>query len=244
MPEYTLISLEYPELFSAAVKKRLSDEGISLRAVPGGFSAAQEELSEEFLRAVSETLERDLMRPEMKRLLRLIPVDAGTASEALPRAARAASAQGGSESVFKALREYLSENRLLIAEGFLRFRAPFLLNSWAAALDRAAGEVAAIREREGFLALLGIARELGAERERGDVRLVIYEDGSWTLTDPGVCFLESDTLSSSELLPMLVSLAPDRLEVYDLTEGGCASLIGKIAELFGRRARIFVKRSR
>lgn len=183
-----------------------------------------------------------VIRPlETARLIKLRPIEGGSLNAVLISALRLTETTPYEHEVKRALSNYVSENSLIIPEGFVRFRLQYLLEEWACAMICAAemGEEMC----EDITNYVGSSRKNPASGGAyfGDIDMTLFSDGSFVLTDEMGCRLECDAAGTDAVMKLLASLLPGRLTVYDLTGGSNAELLRGIKKLFGIRARIFVK---
>ena len=244
MPLYTVAGFDCGRRFTDLLKDRLRKNRVPAAAEAEGEHGVSYLVKKAdlpvFSKALSDLLTLDLRCFETARLVSLLPLDIRDRRLVLPRAL----ALSFEEKPFDASRrieEYLCENSLFIAEGFLRFRLPEVMEAWAAAVDRAGEELLLGREYASLMQLLAAVAE--AETGTGcsrSVRLILHADGSATVSDPVSCRIESAGADGAGIMGILIGLAPDEIEVYDLTGGAHAGLLEAIRRVFGKRARIFV----
>ena len=140
------------------------------------------------------------------------------------------------------LGEYLEEESLIAVEGFLRFRLQCVLEDWGLAVDRVCGEMLARREYEGIMELISLISDSSCDappRPR-TARVVIHPDGSGTVTD-SFRRVEYSAAEDAGIVCLLLGLAPDKVEVYDLSKECGRALAARIRLIFGEKASIFVK---
>ena len=231
MPYLFVSSLEYGELFRRLLAKRLraageehleSENGLLVKGTPAAAGA------------ISDAIVRDLKPLELARLVSLLPVSLREKREILPRAMELTKNDKQLDFARETVQEYISRENLLIAEGFLRFRLPNVLEDWALAVDRAGEELLLRRE---FTELAGLFGVFGAE---GELTLILHRDGSFVLNGGTGLRVESERTDKESIMELLESFDPKRLTVYDLTEGAGRSVTKGIKRRFGSRAEIFL----
>ena len=238
MPYLFVSSLEYGELFCRLLAKRLraageehleSENGLLVKGTPAAAGA------------ISDAIVRDLKPLELARLVSLLPVSLREKREILPRAMELTKNDKQLDFAREAVQEYISWENLLIAEGFLRFRLPEVLEDWALAVDKAGEELLLRRE---FAELTGIfcafSTMLDAENLDGELTLILHRDGSFVLNGGNGIRVESERTDKESIIELLESFDPKRLTVYDLTEGAGRSVTKGIKKRFGNKAEIFM----
>lgn len=248
MPRYTVASYSCGRVFKSLLVNRLK-RSLPQAVICGStentltVETAEEELSLLAL-ALAEFLTIDLRVPETARLSGLLPLDLRDRQLLLPKALQLTDSRKWVKPAAEALHGYLETERFMVAEGFLRFRLQQTVEEWAAAVDRAGAELLLQKERMSLMLLIAEVMQAECpESSSGAVRLILHGDGACTLTDENGCRIESTSASEPGIIGLLLGLAPECVEVYDLTDEGRHTLTESIREVFGLRARIFVKRS-
>ncbi|MCR5809253.1 MAG: putative sporulation protein YtxC [Clostridiales bacterium] len=197
---------------------------------------------EDRLRVLSEAVSRataDALMPfETARLMELLPFEIRKDPDVYGRALMLAGEKDLSPYACRETESYLAENDLYVAEGFLRFRLPLVMESWAAAVDRAGEEYAAESEAKELLRILD--EDCPLPENESTVRLILYGDDSCVLSDGESVRVESTSSKTGLVLPMLMGLRPELLTVYDLSGGKTGGLLHSILSLFGDRTCIFI----
>lgn len=233
MPYLIVSSMEYGDIFPKLLLKRLGAGGEG--SLPAGDRCIIKK-SDRAAKAISETLLYDLKPLEMARILNFLPVSLRDKKEILPRAVKLVPDEKHADYVLNAVKEYMSNENVLIAEGFLRFRLPLLLDEWAIAVDRA-GEEHILSEE--YCALIDY---LSPEESDGEANMVLYGDGKIVLSLDNGSRIESTGEEENGILSLLSALDPKSIFVYDLSGGKSGKLLTGIRMLFGERACFFVKR--
>lgn len=237
MPQLIVSSHEYGELFKKLLMRRLEEAGESFSEkggallVPNSAAAAG---------AISETIVGDLKLPELARLVRLLPVSLREMRAILPRAAALTDDEKLLGYALEAAKEYVRSEKKLIAEGFLRFRLPLVMEAWALAVDRAGEELVIGTEYGALLGMLGETAR--PEKNADELTLILHGDGSFVISDENGCRIESASTHGPALLLLLAGLGPERLRVFDLSGGSSQSVLIGIRSIFGARACFFVPR--
>ncbi|MBO4384029.1 MAG: hypothetical protein J5854_01245 [Clostridia bacterium] len=227
--------MEYGKIFLRLLSRRLEENGEGF--APCGTRMLVEK-TDGAAKAVAETLYRDLKPLEMARLVNLLPVSLRDKKEILPRAMKLVRDGDHAERVIGSVREFFKEENVLIAEGFLRFRLPLLLEDWALAVDRA-GEEQILRDEYRTL-----AARLNPVKGEGEASMVLYGDGKIVLGFENGSRVEASSGDAKEIIALLSELDPGSLFVYDLTGGRDPGLLSVIRRIFGNRACFFIKRER
>jgi hypothetical protein len=134
-----------------------------------------------------------------------------------------------------ALLGYLSESDHLNLEGYLMFRLREQTTRWERCLEHTVAERLLQHE---YATLLGALVDQLPPRIR-ELCVCLNADGSCTFSDDSDAVIEYVDCSEDGILSMLVSMAPARLTVYDLSDGRAKSLADSIVEAFAGRVRIY-----
>lgn len=141
-------------------------------------------------------------------------------------------------AVTEALLNYLMEERILNLEGYLTFRMRETVGRWRIAVLTSAEEICAEQSYTDMLDTL--ASYLNGKPTRLiELSACIHPDGSLTLSDETGVRIEYADCTEDGVLGMLVSMAPERLTVYDLSEGTGTRLISSIRRVFSGRVRVY-----
>lgn len=234
MPYLTVTSMEYADVFPGFLLRRL--EAYGEKAVKDGSGIVVRK-SFAAAKATAGTIVCDLKPFEMARLMNLLPVPLRYKKEILPKAVRLAHNEGHEDIALKAITEFMQSEELLIAEGFLRFRLPTVLEDWALAVDRAAEEHIIKDEYRTLLS------SLNPVKGEGEANIVLYGDGDVVISLDSGSRIETTADETDELLSLLSAFDPGGLFVYDLTGGRYRELLSGIRKMFGERALFFVNRN-
>ncbi|MBR0136253.1 MAG: hypothetical protein IJM18_08625 [Clostridia bacterium] len=235
----TVSSIEYSELVATLLKRRFEENGSASAEIESSGSAVSVEFSKEAVTALARFILYDLKPCELARLSGLLPAARRERSAILAISAEMTNESVYYDDVVNALTEYARENALINVEGFLRFRIPFVLEDWAAAIDRAGEEFLLCREYASLLKLLDLIG-CGAPYGEKALCLILHEDGSCVITDRRGARIECESIEAQSLVALLVCFAPEKLEVYDLTSSGRLPILRTIRNVFGERAEFFV----
>lgn len=233
MPNLIVSSMEYGDIFPKLLAKRLGAYGEEAVRRGEKYLLRKSDLT---VKAIAETLLYDLKPLEMARFLNFLPMTLRDKKEILPRAVKLVPDEKHAEYVFNAVKDYIAEENVLIAEGFLRFRLPLLLDEWAIAVDRA-GEEHILSEEYRML-----IDYFSFEDSDGEANMVLYGDGKIVLSLENGSRIEATGDEDGSILNLLYALDPESIFVYDLSGGRSGDLIAGIRKHFGRRACFFVKR--
>lgn len=188
--------------------------------------------------AVADFILNDVMRDRMRRVAGMYPLSEDRVQRAVENAAGMLPNEDAAE-MEKLISEHFAENDMLVPEGFLRFRRPDLLESWALEADRAALDIAAGSELEelcSLVSLLSGAHAVGM----GNMRLLLLPDGSSVLSDDSGCRIECGASDETVISALIDSFRPETLTVFDLSPDGMPELRRRIRAVFGERAVVFV----
>lgn len=246
MPIYTVASCEYAEQVRKLLELRLSLHGAAaeIGQLQGGLFKVNipQEQTPILALALAELLTVDLCCFETARLCAMLPEEIRAQGAVLPRALAVIDRRRWVGMAKTKLEEYLSSESIIAAEGFLRFRLQPAVEDWALAVDKACGEILLRREYESIMELISLISDAspGAPPHPRTARVIIHPDGSGTVTD-SFRRVEYTAAEDECIVCLLLGLAPDKVEVYDLNAAGSAALRERIRRIFGERARIYIK---
>ena len=165
--------------------------------------------------AVAALLCRDLQYFELAHMADALPLELTQKQEVLTEALQNARCQERFEEVRRGVQTYLETENEMNVEGYLRFRMQDSLELWQLCVetDPPAAHI-------------------------GELSVCLNPDGSCTLTDDSDVRIEYVDCSEEGILHLLMSMAPDRLTVYDLS-GGRSNLPETLARVFAGRIRLF-----
>ncbi|MBE5785561.1 MAG: hypothetical protein E7330_07145 [Clostridiales bacterium] len=160
------------------------------------------------------------------------------------RLAREELGKEGVKALSLQLRDYLSLHDRLNVEGFLLFRMKEYVRSLGRHAKTALDLLIEGKCRE-LLQVLRILLEAQQPRLE-EISLILYADGTCIIADDTDSRIECEGCAgfsgaAEEIVNLLVSLAPQRLSVYDLSCGRCSHLCDLIQKVFSDRVRFFHK---
>ncbi len=246
MPRYTVVSCDYPEALRDTLTYRLRRNGITAEPFSSGKGRVKVDIEPRdfaaFVKTLAELMTSDLMVFETARLMCLLPRELRTEG-VLARALRLADRSRLTDFAAERIAEHLSEHTLITAEGFLRFRLQPVAEAWALAVETAGEELMESREYSAVMELIKLIsdEDIADNCRPHTVRVILNADGTGVVTDSEERRVEYRDEEGGSIVPLLIALAPDAVEVYDLAEGGNAELHERIRLIFGERVRIFVK---
>ena len=219
--------LSFPNSFSIA-----EDEKITLVTVDGEdgqwVSAC----------ALAALLSRDLVYFELADETDRLPLELYEKQEIMTSVLRNVRDGAGDQALRRAVDAYLSENDCINLEGFVCFRMQGEKLRWRQLVVQAAESYLISQEYRELLGVLGAFVEMQPPR-MGEIAICIHPDGSCTLTDDSDARIEYVDCSEDGIVGLLVSMAPERLIVYDLSCGTGKGLADAIARVFSGRVRIY-----
>lgn len=188
--------------------------------------------------AMSALLLRDLIYFELARMTDQLPLELPEKQEVLTETLRLARDGSGERALRRELTEYFQDQKEINLEGFMQFRMKRQLLEWQMMVERAAQEKLMSREYSELLSVLGAFVRMQQPRV-GEISICINPDGSCTLTDDSDARIEYVDCSEDGIVGLLVSMAPSRLIVYDLSGGQGKKLADAIAKVFSGRVRVY-----
>ena len=219
--------LSYPNTFS------ITPEGagilVELEGEDGRWIAAC---------ALAALLSRDLIYFELAEEANRLPLERYEKQEIMTHVLRNVRDGSGDAALRQVLEAYLAENRDLNLEGFIRFRMQDQKQQWRLMIEQAAEDYLVSREYQELLGVLGAFVEMQPPR-MGEIAICLHPDGSCTLTDDSDARIEYVDCSEDGIVGLLVSMAPERLVVYDLSCGNGKHLADTIARVFSGRVQVY-----
>ena len=188
--------------------------------------------------AVAALLSRDLVYFELAEQTNRLPLEVYEKQEIMTHVLRHVRDGSGDCALRKAVEEYLMENSCMNLEGFVQFRMQDEKQRWRQLVEQAAESYLIAREYRELLGVLGAFVEMQPPR-MGEISICIHPDGSCTLTDDSDGRIEYVDCSEDGIVGLLVSMAPERLVVYDLSCGTGRQLADAIARVFSGRVRVY-----
>ena len=188
--------------------------------------------------ALIQLMCRDLVYFELAHSADALPLTLGEKQDALHDALTQARLLEPPADARAKLLAYLDGNDRINLEGYMRFRLRPQTELWRACLEHAVSELLLRRE---FTELLGVLGKLAQEQKPRirELSVCLNADGSCTLTDDSDAVIEYADGTPDGIISLLVSLAPMRLTVYDLSGGSAKALSDAIAQVFSGRVRIY-----
>lgn len=188
--------------------------------------------------ALATLICRDLIYFELARMADTLPLNLAEKQSVLTETLKSARGRVLEGRVGEGITAYLTERQELNLEGYVQFRMQQELAEWRMLIERAAQEQLMCREYTELLSVLNTFVQLQQPRV-GEISVCINPDGSCTLTDDSDARIEYVDCSEDGIVGLLVSMAPSRLIVYDLSGGNGRRLADAIAHVFSGRVRIY-----
>lgn len=141
-------------------------------------------------------------------------------------------------SVRRAIAEHFSENDSLVIEGFVRFRMRDTMLIWERCVDKATEELLIKIEHMELMGLLSAFVKMHPTRIN-EVAVIIRPDGACSLTDDSDTHIDYPPDAAESLLSLLISLSPQRITVYDMSDGLSSGLLNSIYRVFEERVRVY-----
>ncbi|MCH5278315.1 MAG: hypothetical protein J1E60_00820 [Christensenellaceae bacterium] len=211
-----------PEIDSSESKKRVT------------ITISDDECLVKLSNALSELILIDLRHLEIARIANALPFTREEKRKLLPRALKSSIQYSDYSKTAKELYDYLTENDILIVEGYMRFRMQDVMETWSVCVDTAAEEQLLHEEYMELMRLLGMFTELRAPAT-GAVTIIMHPDGSSTITDENEVRIDCAQGNDGGVLSMLIGMAPEKIYIYDLSRGRNSNLKESIKTLFGSR---------
>lgn len=184
--------------------------------------------------ALSELILIDLRHLEIARITNALPFTLEEKRRLLPLALKSSIQYSDYKKTAEEIYDYLKENDLLIAEGYMRFRMQDVMETWSVCVDAAAEEQLLHEEYMELMRLLGMFVDLRAPATSA-VTIILHPDGSSTITDENDVRIDCAEGNDGGVLSMLIGMAPEKIYLYDLSRGRNSSLKESIKTLFGAR---------
>lgn len=241
MSFYTFSSLECGGLFAHAFAKRLRERGVHYKKDGGAVTVEKDDYDTSALAEAAALAMLEVHRPaEILRLMSLLPYPLRTEGAVFRCALKLAKRRTHEEAITKGVREYLEENEVFHADGFLRFRMSEVIEDWAEDVDKAGIEIASGIEYAELMRLILFAAEERTEGSGGEANLILHPDGSCTVNGRGGVRAEFEIPEKGAIMAMLIGLGPEKLTIYDFSEGNALGLVCSILSVFGERTCIFI----
>lgn len=238
----SIMSIDYKRELPVFLKRRLKKNGV--RAVRSEEGLVQVEVERDGIAALSKVL-ADLMlcdlRPfEIMRLINLLPKELRDKGIIFQYSLKITSECHTRDLIEKSIAEYLLAESVFVVEGFLRFRNTIMLEEWAAAVDKAGEEHLLAVEYRDILKTLRLVNSIDAtDCEDNGAVVILYGDGSCTIT-MGCIRIECCKVQQSRIISLLVTLAPVKVTVYDLTDGSGIRITNILYAVFNKAMTLYV----
>lgn len=238
MREFRFVT-EYEGL-KKAIRTRLKSIGDICFDDASMKAFVSEDHEEELAGLIAETVLMDLKSIELDRLSRVFSLCKKDRELLIPLAERYTDDASLYEYAVKAVHECMEEYDTICPEGLLRFRMPLVIEKWAYALERAAEELVFSEERTELFRLMSALFCVYGDAEcGGEVRLVLYPDGSGVFSSAEGIRIECSPALEAPVCGILCALSPMRLVVYDMAGIGREGIKRSIRSLMGDRAVFF-----
>lgn len=244
MRTYSIGTLEYDIDMGKLMNRRLKQFQCSLdassdesrRSVSVEIEAARD--AELWMCAAAELVSKDIAHFEMARIINNFLIPIGQKQLALPQAVKSARTLKISGRVRRMIAEHYKEYDHLNVEGFVRFKMRDILDAWALCADRAVEEIIL---RSEYLELMDVLSEYVRSQppKIRYISVILHPDGSCTLTDDSDSRIDCASCSDDSVLSLLISLAPERITVYDLSGNSDSLLSEALMRVFVDRVHFF-----
>ncbi len=243
MAKYQICTQKYDVDIPRLLERRLAQCGAQYGVLSADAGCVLLEVScadaaDALAQALSLLLTRDLLPFELARMADPLPLSLAEKQEVVTSALHLARQEALPRGVRAALAQYLADWDEINLEGYLQFRMQDVLSFWQGLVERAAAEQLLCREYTELMGVLSAFVQLQQPRI-GELSVCLNPDGSCTLTDDSDARIEYVDCSEDGIVGLLVSMAPARLTVYDLSGGRAKSLSEAIQKVFAGRVRIY-----
>ena len=242
MVVYEILTYEYDIPLLKLLNRRMGelDCAYALEPLPDGaaLSIRADKPQEAAAEALLKVLGRDLRYFALAEFADALPLTLSEKQAVLTDALETASHREERAVLKEKLVSYLSENRTICLEGFLRFRMQEFLMLWELAVEQAAARVLMQKE---YGELVDTLRRFvdGRESRVETLSVCIREDGTITLSDDNDVYIEYVDCAPDGILNLLVNMAPGRLNVYDLSGDEKNRLTEASLKVFGDRVNLY-----
>ncbi len=244
MQLYSIDTYEYDADMEKLLERRLKRQGFD-RSFAGGSDKQRIRIIindsielKQLCSSLAELLLIDLRYFEIARMVDSLPFSLREKQSVLPEALKYSLQYCNCEAICVQLYQYLSENDLLILEGFMRFRMQDTIDAWSLSVDRAAEELLLHEEYAALMQLIGSFAELNAPKT-SEVRIILHPDGSSTIVGDNDMRIDCASGNDAGVVNMLIGMAPARVTIYDLSLGKCNSLREAIQNAFTDNSKCF-----
>lgn len=193
-----------------------------------------------FVRVAADFILTYIKKRELERLSGMLPLSASEKKDLPFYAERYLNDTALLDYSEKAVADSMENGKPFCPEGTLRFRMPLIREAWALAVDKAAEELFLEEDRAELYKLAEALISLTSGRESGEVRLVLYPDGSGVFSSSDGLRIECSPALDAPVTGILCALSPQRLIVYDVAGNCRGSLLRSIRSILGERAIFFV----
>ena len=237
-------TLDYDVDIAKLLRRRLKaiSSDIDVYDINGEGSMVEADIDEKTIApwcdALCDLLLKDLAHFEMARLVNDMPLSLSDKQLILPEAIKASRSVAAANGIKRMLREYFEENRHLNLEGFLRFRMQDVIRSFERCVESACEELLIKTEYLELMNVLSAFVRFQQPKIR-EVSLIMNADGSCTLTDDSDSRIDYARGKNDNLVSVLVSLAPEKITVYDLSCGNNAMLADMLRRVFDGRVKFY-----
>ena len=197
-----------------------------------------DEQMEAWCTAAAEVLLYDIAHFELARLVNELPIALEQKKLMLPEIIKNARSAGAVPALKRELMRHFEESDHLNLEGYVRFRMKEVRRAWELTVIRTAEEFLIQNEYIELLSVLSAFVQIQPPRVK-DVSVILNPDGSCTLTDDMNSRVDYEKCTGDGVVSILVSLAPERVTVYDLSGGKSAMLAEILIRVFEDRIRFF-----
>ena len=238
----SVCTYEYETNLSKLLERRLTQSGFQGN-VYAEDRAIEAEVKDEadlakWCEAIARLLMMDLSYFEVATMVSELQVPLREKRKILSEAILHVHKIGGVGSVKRGLMEHFQVHDSLVLEGFMRFRMKDVLDKWELCVDRAAEDVLVKAEYMELMSVLSAFVQLQPPKMK-EISLILNPDGSCTLTDNSDSRIDCSRCSDDGVVGVLVGLAPEKITVYDLSEGRNHEVAEALMRVFEDRIRFF-----
>lgn len=244
MQLYSILTYEYDANMELLLNRRLNKHGVPPCSAASDMqrhmqvAIADDAELRKLSNALAELLLIDIRHFELAKMVNRLPFSLREKQTLLPKALSSSVVHLDYTGAANDLFDYLTDNKLLVLEGYLRFRLQNVMEMWSVCVDSAAEEMMLNEEYLALTQLLGLFAELQTPNI-GEVNVVLHPDGSCTLTDSGDVRIDCAPGSNDGVVSMLVGMSPERIVIYDLSYDACDELIDAIRKIFGAKVSFY-----
>ena len=188
--------------------------------------------------AVCDVILDDLAPYEICDIMRDLDFEQDMRSKILHGAGVYAKKAAMRSNVRTALYDYFRENNALVLEGFIMFRMHDTREIWERCVEKATEDVILSEEEYELATLLYELINCYSNTPR-EVTLIIHEQTGYSIIDDMGTHIDYPEEATDSVLGMLCSIAPDVINVYDMTAEKKPSVTESVKKLFPNKVRIF-----